>query len=318
MIRLGLIGCGEHSEIGHAIPLARYKGAHPDEIELTAACDIRLERAQEFCTKYGFQRAYREVDEMLRGDKLDACIMVVQPERISALGIELLKTGIPCVVEKPLGSTLAEVKSLCDAAAATDTPNMVSVNRRFMPFLNRALEWTRSAGPIEYVHCTMARHARAEPEFIWATAVHAVDTARYISGDVAESEIRRLNFNSPATVWCAIDLVFQNRSCGRIDVVPTGGMVEETYDLFGEDFRVTITCPFGPQRGWRAFRRGVVVREEVTRPEMAEDEVFGFYDEASALIHALNSGNKLQPTIVDVGPSVELCMSLAEKLKSTD
>ena len=65
MIRLGLIGCGEHSESGHAIPLARYKAAHPGEIELIAACDLNLERAQDFCRKYGFANAYSEADEML-------------------------------------------------------------------------------------------------------------------------------------------------------------------------------------------------------------------------------------------------------------
>ncbi len=60
MIRLGLIGCGEHSESGHATPLARYKAAHSAEIELTAVCDLKLERAQSFCRKYGFMNALRK------------------------------------------------------------------------------------------------------------------------------------------------------------------------------------------------------------------------------------------------------------------
>src|SRR5215813_3337430 len=115
MVKLGLIGCGEHSEIGHAIPLARYKKAHPGEVELTAACDIQLARAENFCAKYGFAKAYSDVDEMLAHEKLDACIMVVPTGKISALGIKLLQTGIPCVVEKPLGSTLSEVKALREA-----------------------------------------------------------------------------------------------------------------------------------------------------------------------------------------------------------
>jgi len=32
MIRLGVIGCGQHSENGHAIPLARYKAANPGQL----------------------------------------------------------------------------------------------------------------------------------------------------------------------------------------------------------------------------------------------------------------------------------------------
>jgi myo-inositol 2-dehydrogenase / D-chiro-inositol 1-dehydrogenase len=88
MIRLGLIGCGAHSESGHAIPFARYKAAHPDEILLAAVCDLQIERAREFVRKYGFLKAYRDVDDMLRQEKLDGCIAVVPPENISNLGIK--------------------------------------------------------------------------------------------------------------------------------------------------------------------------------------------------------------------------------------
>src|SRR6266566_7072868 len=123
MIRLGLIGCGAHSESGHAIPLARYKAAHPDEIHLAAVCDLQIERAHEFCRKHGFLTAYRNVDEMLRQESLDGCIAVVPPENISELGIKLLKMGIPSVVEKPLGASLAEAQALRDSAAATKTSN---------------------------------------------------------------------------------------------------------------------------------------------------------------------------------------------------
>src|SRR5215470_468337 len=184
-VRLALIGCGEHAESGHALPLARYKAAHPDAIEMAAACDLQLDRAQKFCASYGFQSSYRDIGEMLSGEEIDACITVVPAERISEIGVNLLGSRMPCLVEKPLASTLAELRALGSAAFSSGTPNMVSVNRRFMPFLNRAFEWTRNVGPIRYLRCTLARHARSEPEFIWATAVHALDTLRYIEGDVA-------------------------------------------------------------------------------------------------------------------------------------
>ncbi len=161
---------------------------------------------------------------------------------------------MPCVVEKPLGSDSAEVEALVKNAAESGTANMVSVNRRFMPFLNRALQWAGNASSIRYVHCTMARHARSEPEFIWATAVHAVDTLRYIAGEVEEFECRTTKSGTTRTGWYAIDLHFQCGVEGRIDVLPTAGLVEETYDLSGEDFHVSVTCPFGRKRGWLAYR----------------------------------------------------------------
>lgn len=310
MIRLGLIGCGAHAESGHAVPLARYKAAHPEELLLAAVCDLQIERAQDFSKKYGFLAAYRDVDEMLKHEKLDGCIAVVPPANISELGIKLLNMGMPCVVEKPLGASLAEVQALRDSAAATKTPNMVSVNRRFMPLLNRAIEWTSHAGRLRYVHCTLARHARQEPEFLWATAVHAVDTLRHIAGQVVAFDVRSLKALSGATAWYALDLQFENGISGRVDVLPSAGMVEETYDLFGDGFRASVTCPFGPQLGWRCFQDGRLVEAESVPANTPEDIVNGCYDEAAAFIEALRGGT-LKPSIAEVFPSVELCFAAA-------
>ena len=311
-IRLALIGCGEHAEVGHAIPLARYRAAYPREIELFAACDVWLDRAQKFCHKYEFTNAYSDFGEMLSREKLDGCLALVPPERISEVGVVLLRKRIPCLVEKPLASTSPELKALCSAALSTGTANMVSVNRRFMPFLNRALHWARNAGRIRYVHCTLARHARSEPDFIWATAVHAVDTLRYIGGDVAGFEWQTASPHETSTPWYTIQLHFKSGAEGHIDVLPTCGMLEETYDLFGDGFRVSVTCPFGRKRGWVAHRDGTVVEEESTA-DMPEDVLNGCYDETVAFIDALRDGRALKPTIADVAPSVEICMSIANR-----
>jgi predicted dehydrogenase len=317
MIRLGLIGCGEHSESGHAVPLARYKAANPGQIELAAACDLRLERAQGFCREYGFSAAYGDPGEMLTREKLDGCIAVVPPERISELAIKLLRLGISCVVEKPLGASLDDARALRDVAAATRTLSMVSMNRRFMPFLNRAIEWTRGQGTLRYVRCILARHARSEPEFLWTTAVHAVDTLRFIAGQVAAFEIHSLVGLKDATPWYAIDLQFKSGITGRVDVLPATGMVEETYDLFGDDFHASVTCPFGPQRGWRCFRDGHLISEELATAEVPEDVLNGCYDEAAEFVRALRCKDWPNPSIEEVFPSVELCLSLA-KTKSTE
>lgn len=312
MIRLGLIGCGEHSEIGHAVPLARYKAEHPNEIELTAVCDLRLERAQLFCSRYGFLHAYGDTNAMLGGQGLDACIAVVPVERIPEVGIQLLERRMACVVEKPLGASLADVEALRTAARKTGTPNMVSVNRRFMPFLNRALEWSHAQGQLRYVRSTFTRHARSEPEFLWGTAVHAVDTMRYIGGEIANASIRTLKPAEGAADWYAIDLEFASGTAGRIDVLPTCGVRDETYEMFGEGFRAAVTCPFGPERGFRCFRENRLVFEEHESPATTEDVINGFYDEAANLIHALKAKQELRPSIEDVFPSVQLCLNLAE------
>ena len=309
-IRLGLIGCGEHSEIGHAIPLVRYAAAHPEMIVLAAACDLRRERAEMFCHKYGFARPYEQADDILAKEHLDVCIAVMPVEYISEIGMKLLQAKMPCLVEKPLGTTIAEARRLLEAAKTTGTTNMVSVNRRFMPLLNRGVEWAKVAGTLRYMRCAMFRHARPEPDFLRFTAIHAVDTMRFIGGEVRASEIRALTSAPPH--WYAIDLQFKNGVQGRIDVLPTAGLVEETYELAGDGFRAVITSPFGPRRSLRGYRENQLVLEEMAGSETPEDVTQGFYGETTALIEALSDGKPPKPSIEDVFPSVELCFQLAD------
>jgi myo-inositol 2-dehydrogenase / D-chiro-inositol 1-dehydrogenase len=313
-IRIGLLGCGEHSEIGHAVPLARYSAEHPGAVALVAACDLRRERAELFCQKYGFARAYSDMGNLLQNEKLDVCIAVVPVEYIPSVGIRLLQAQVPCVVEKPLGPAIAEVEQLRDAARATNTINMVSVNRRFMPLLKRGVEWTKRAGPLRYIRATMLRHERTEPDFLGFTAIHALDTVRFIGGDFVSSEIRAITSAAPHSY--VIDIRFEAGVVGRVDVLPTSGMVEETYELIGDGFRCVVTSPFGPQRFLRCYQKTLLVQEEIAANQ-PEDVIFGFYGEAAELVEALREGRRPQPTIDDIFPSVQTCFELVKRTENS-
>src|SRR5215475_12005651 len=112
MVRIALLGCGEHSEGGHTVPLSRYQRQHPDRVVLAAACDIQIERARYFCEKYGFGNAYSNLDEMLSREKIDGCVAVVPMGKIAEIGVYLMERRIPCSIEKPLGSSTEQVRHL--------------------------------------------------------------------------------------------------------------------------------------------------------------------------------------------------------------
>ncbi len=316
-IRIGLIGCGEHSEIGHAVPLGRYSAAHPGSLTLASACDLQRDRAQMFCQKYGFIHGYADIGDMIAKENLDVCIAVVPVDLIPEVGIRLLSRNIPCVVEKPLGPTIAQVQKLLETSRSTKTPNMVSVNRRFMPLLNRALEWTRTAGTLRYVRATMLRHERSEPEFLRFTAIHAVDTVRFIGGEFAALKMGALPPANPH--WYAIDIRFESGMMARIDILPTAGVAEETYELIGDGFRAIVTSPFGPQRLLRCYQQNQLVREEFA--DGPEDVIFGFYGEVEELADALHHSRRPRPSIEDIFPSVQSTFDLADRMEkppSTD
>src|SRR5882724_4551432 len=126
MMQLALLGCGEHSRNSHAAPLARYAAQNPGDIELIAACDLNLDRAEEFCRQFGFARAYSDAETMLTTERVDGCVSVMPMERIVEFAVMLLERKIPCVIEKPLGISRQEAERLALVTRQTGTPHMIS------------------------------------------------------------------------------------------------------------------------------------------------------------------------------------------------
>ena len=314
MIRLALVGCGEHSKGSHAAPLARYAAEHVGEISLVAACDLNLTRAGEFCREFGFARAYRSLDELLAQEQLDGCVTVMPVECISEVGTLLLDRRVACVIEKPLGASLAEVERLAQVARRTGTPHMVSVNRRFMPYLNRAAAWSHGAGQLQFVRATMVRHNRSEPDFIATTAIHALDSMRFIAGEVSSYETTVHRPPGLSARWYLISIRFESGALGSLEIIPTAGVIEESYELFGENLRARVVAGSGTQRSLHCWRDGRLEVEDFVSGDEPEDMLNGAYDEVVEFVRALRDGTPPRPSVEDIVPSARICFSIAEEL----
>jgi len=71
------------------------------------------------------------------------------------------------------------------------------------------------------------------------------------------------------------DLQFETGITGRIDVLPTAEWRKKPTTSFGGGFRASVTCPFGSPLGWRCFRDGHLVLEELAAADMTEDVLNG-------------------------------------------
>lgn len=311
MLRIGIIGCGEHARGSHAAPLARYAAQHPGEIALVSACDIVRDRAARFCREFGFVKPYDDVERMFANENLDACVSVMPVQGIAANARWLLGKHIPCVIEKPLGASLEEVEELAAIARATNTAQMVSVNRRFMPYLNRARDWAAHAGKISYIRAAMLRHERRESQFIWETALHALDALRHLAGEVRDYEFVQTKTADLSAAWYKISLLFESGARGQLEVMPTGGMVEESYELFGENFRARVVAGSGTQKSLRCWRDNTLVMSEDAEEHEPEDVRNGSYGEVIEFISALRAARPPRPSIADVLPSSRICFRIA-------
>lgn len=301
--KLALIGCGDHARQQHAAPLSHWAKEHPGKIELIAACDPIPERANQICAQFGFAQSFTDMHEMLDRISPDACVSVPPPHLNAPIGIELLHRRIPCVIEKPPGTSMQEVNQLAAIANQTGTPHMISMNRRFNPYLNRALQWCKSAGPLLRIFARMYRVNRTEPEFIWGTGIHAIDAVRYLGGNVETFKSAGQNREY------RIVLQFVNRVSAAIDIQPETDIVEEAYELIGRNRRAEVRIDGAGRTELRGWVKNHIQLEQVSPAEEANDITCGAYAETDHFITAMLNGTRLSPTIHEIVPSMRIAFS---------
>ena len=311
-MRLALIGCGTHSGRAHAPCLARYAGEHPGEVQLAAVCDLDRGRAADFAARYGFAAVYGDYPAMLRESRPDAVVCVMPVAQVAPVAADLLERGVPCVIEKPIATSPEAALQLAEVSRRTGTPHLVSFNRRFNPSLAAGRAWAAEAGPLRFVRGAMLRHRRIDPEFFWATALHLVDTLAYLAGEIEECRPQAITGPEMAAPWCVAALRFRGGCVGQLEILPTTGAYEETYELCGEDFRVRA-CIFDwnarpSLRCWRSRQLQVETVVPADQPEFLHD---GSYEELCQFLHGLRDGTPLRPTIQDALHSTRVSFELA-------
>lgn len=318
MLKIAVIGGGDHSRKNHLPALAAFVSRNPGAVEFAAFCDLRCEVAESVGRQYGAGRVYTGVAEMLAGERLDGCIAVTPVQATAAVAQQVITAGIPLLMEKPPGATVQEARRVCALVKRSRARVMVSVNRRFDPALTAAAAW-RGSRPLEFVRATMLRHSRREPEFITDTAIHCVDALRWIAGDVRRTEVESRVVGGVR--WYSVRLAFESRPCdhrehtpgasGVLEVMPTCGAKGETYELFGPDYRVLARAGESESGEWTAWENGVVARHAGPVDGAALWEVNGTYAETAEFVAALRENRPPRPSPADVLQSVELCRRIA-------
>jgi len=306
-IRLALIGAGGHSRGNHGVSLGQYAREHPDLLELVAICDLQRQRAESFAEAFGFKAVYTDYVEMIKNERPDGCVCVMPIELTADLAIDLMKRGMPVTVEKPMGYSLEEIRKIVQVAEETGTPNMVSVNRRFDPLIRQGAQWAKEQGGFRYVRASILRHNRREPTFVSGTAIHCIDALRSIGGDISDYQ-SFLHEGEPQ--WLHIVFTYKSDAVGRLDVLPTDGSVEESYEIFGEGFRVDICCGTSPNPRLRCWKDNDLVIDECPPSDQPEFIRVGAYAETSEFINALAEDRPPWPSVGEYYPSAEIAFKL--------
>jgi len=322
MIRLCQIGCGEHALGSHGPCQARYAAAHPGALELVACADLDPGRAESYRARFAFARAYADPFAMIVAERPHAVVLVVPVERTCEMGAALLERGVPVLMEKPPGRTVAEVDRLIAAAGAgggsgPPVPHQVAFNRRYAPLVRELRRRIESAPePPQHLRYTMVRFDRRDPDFS-ITAIHGIDAVRYLAGcDYAEVRFRyqELPRLGPGVANLFLDAVMASGATAHLSFCPVAGVVVERAEVHLHDHTFLLEVPM-----WAAFdapgrlqhlERGALREEILGRAGSAPFEQGGFEAELAAFLDDLQAARFPSPDLRAARQSVAVAEAM--------
>jgi predicted dehydrogenase len=110
MLRTAIIGCGKIAD-SHAAQIGRVR-----DCRIVAACDREPLMARQLCDRFPVDRAYSDVEEMLRDARPDVVHITTPPQSHYALGKQCLEAGVHVYLEKPFTLYEYEARELIDLA----------------------------------------------------------------------------------------------------------------------------------------------------------------------------------------------------------
>jgi myo-inositol 2-dehydrogenase / D-chiro-inositol 1-dehydrogenase len=254
-LRAGIIGCGWIARV-HVPALDTAA-----EVELVAACDTALERAEAIARPRS-ARAYKSWEEMLDREELDAVWVCTPPLHHRGPTLAALASGVHVYLEKPIARTLDDAEAIVAAARSAGTvcavgyqwhaSELVEEARQALAGQRVALLVGRNYGPVAGRPWFMDR-AQGGGQIL-ERGSHHIDLQRAIAGEisavqaVAASE-RLAQADAEGSIDDVIGLLFHYES-GALGSVYSAWSRDGQPELYATDIvatEATITLELGPE-----------------------------------------------------------------------
>jgi predicted dehydrogenase len=177
-------------------------------VRLAGICNRASASGEQLAEEFGIERTYRDAEVRLKESAPDAVFIAVSHTATFEVTASVLRSGIPCLIEKPAGYTLEETAYLASRADTYKCLNMVGLNRRFYSTINQALLAVLHQGPVRGVlveaHEPILEYRSRQDfeDFVYdnwliANTIHAIDLLRMAGGDVARVQGFGRRINEP-------------------------------------------------------------------------------------------------------------------------
>ncbi len=190
--RIALIGYGKIAP--KHLEALRAAGA-----EVVASCNRSEANREKARTEGRIPKTYASIGEMLEHEKPDGVVSCASFFEVYRTALEVLPIGIPTLLEKPPGTSLAEYEELRALAARHGTPVMVGLNRRFYGVVQGAVADAGGLAAITEVDVDWSEDARHflkrgfTPEqvarMVFGNSLHGIDLMTHLGGGLPTPQI---------------------------------------------------------------------------------------------------------------------------------
>jgi predicted dehydrogenase len=265
-MKLAIIGNGGIARAAHA----PYYLAM-ENVELVAACDIVLEKAEQFAKDFNIPKAIKDYEEVFEIEGLDAVDICTPNYLHSEIAVKALNKGINVFCEKPDAISVEEALKMKEAADKSGKILMVMRNNRYSQSLRFLKNYISSGqmGEIYSARCGWVRRRGIPGKGGWFTTkaqsgggplidlgAHMIDASIWLMGnpkpvsvsgcaytkfadrdDISDSEHSKFGEKKQGGIFDVEDLAmgfirFDNGACMQIEFSWASNVAQE--DIFIE------------------------------------------------------------------------------------
>lgn len=205
-LNVAVVGAGFFSQF-------HYEAWHRQhDVNLIACCNRNQAKAQAMAKQYGIDHVYDDLVAMLDNQKLDVLDIVTPPETHLETVRLAAQRKLNVICQKPFGANLEEAKEIVKIGEDSGIKVIIHENFRFMPWYRQLkmlldknyvgqvlnVQFNLRPGDGQGPDAYLARQPyfqTMEKFLVHETAIHLVDTFRFLFGDIKSvyADLRRCN-----------------------------------------------------------------------------------------------------------------------------
>lgn len=159
MISWGIIGCGNVTEVKSGPAFNKVKDSR-----LVAVMRRKADLARDYARRHNVPRFYTDASELISDKEINAVYIATPPGSHKEYALEVIKSGKPVYIEKPMALNYEECLEINEAAQKKNVPVFVAYYRRALPGFQLVKSFIEKGriGKVRFVQLQLFKYPSAE------------------------------------------------------------------------------------------------------------------------------------------------------------